>query len=82
MNGLAAKWAAEHAHLLPVDGRSIAPADPLQEVSLPIPSASTNHSAASLPGRHSLQSASESSQESLSENQGVPTNAIRGRPKS
>ena len=25
LNGLAAKWAAEHAHLLPVDNRTIAP---------------------------------------------------------
>src|SRR5690606_4333611 len=28
LNGLAAKWAAEHPHLLPVDGREVAPPQP------------------------------------------------------
>jgi hypothetical protein len=30
LNGLAAKWAAEHAHLLPIDSRNISPVSEAQ----------------------------------------------------
>jgi ubiquitin-protein ligase len=59
LNGLAAKWAAQNASLLPVDPRPIAP--PLDqtvgEPSLPTP-ASTPATAASIPHAHSQAAAS------------------------
>jgi ubiquitin-protein ligase len=41
LNGLAAKWAEQHANLLPIDPRSIAPpsADAVQQESVPLASA-------------------------------------------
>jgi ubiquitin-protein ligase len=45
LNGLAAKWAAEHSNLLPVDGRTIAP--PGISASLSTPSAEAVAAAAS-----------------------------------
>jgi ubiquitin-protein ligase len=40
LNGLAAKWAEQHAHLLPIDPRSVAPpsADAIQRESIPLTS--------------------------------------------
>ena len=36
LNGLAAKWAAEHAHLLPIDPRNISPASDAQALDPPV----------------------------------------------
>jgi ubiquitin-protein ligase len=37
LNGLAAKWAAEHAHLLPIDSRNISPVSDAQTPAPPPP---------------------------------------------
>ena len=39
LNGLAAKWAAQHAELLPVDGREVAPPSEVKENGIDVPSA-------------------------------------------
>jgi ubiquitin-protein ligase len=62
LNGLAAKWAAEHAHLLPVDGRNIAPANAATEPASQAQFSESQMSSVASP-RASMQSASETSRQ-------------------